>query len=260
MEYEGKETRQAPKEQYLKRVEIFDEALLKRLKNFTPTFLKMRQTMELDGTVGFASFPESHGVYEMGILPDLKKRDDKLYYQVRGFLLPEEELVTPKVVQRILVMPDLSKRTHRIVSIYQRKGWHENGEIEERLLKAPDEVFIGVIAHELSHMFEFGIKKPKFLTDFEKGKGEEIEKFVEKNCPEGIINTQGLVEQSMMDITASLFGFKNAVLAKNKYLKECLSTYDGADDTSYSFMKAPGTCIEEINLRTKAVLNYSARV
>lgn len=256
MEYEGKETRQATQEQYLKRVEIFDEALLKRLKNFVPSFLKMRQIMGLDETVGFASFPDSHGVYEIGVLPYLRKRGDKLYYQVHGFLFAEEELATPEVVQRILVMPDLSKRPHRIVSIYQRKGWNENGEIEERLLKAPNEVFIGVIAHELSHMFEFGIKKPKFLTDFEKEKGKEIKKFVEKNCPNGILNTGLLEEQCMTDITASLFGFKDAVLAKNKYLKECLSTYNGADDTSYSFMKAPGTCIEEISLRTKAVLNF----
>jgi hypothetical protein len=238
--------------------EKFNKNLLTKLKPLTPRFLAIRDSMGLGTEVGFGFLPYSHSVYSMGQLPLLEKdpKDGKLLYPVPNIFGVNYTPLTYEDRKQIVVMPDDQTPTPRIVSIYQRKGWDARGVVEEKLLTAPDEVIEGIIAHEMSHLIRDKTEKPEFVTRFIKQREREID-ILALNHDRRLWEQFDETNEAEIDVIASMFGYKHQILAKIDYVIDCLRTYKGANDTSYSLFKSAGSAIEVMQIRAKEVKRYS---
>lgn len=245
-------------EQYRARVEKFDRALSERLKGLTSDFLQIRESMGMGSNVGFGYLPEVHGVYSLGMLVDLKRgQSGELLYSIGGEISPKSYIpFTQEEQSKIAVMPDLKVEKPYIVSIYQRKGWKENQEIEEALLDAPASVYRGVIAHEIAHVFEWGVNAPEWLTDVRNTRQRDIDETLNYPDWNKRLNDFDFSGEGVIDIIASRLGFKREILDKINYMIRCAETYEGSGDLN-SLLKTPGRVLLELRARIKEVERYS---
>lgn len=247
-------------EQYRAKVEKFDRTLSERLKGLTSDFLQIRETMGIEDSVGFGFLPESHGVYSLGMLVDLKRGESgQLLYPAGGFggFLPKYIPLTPEETSKIIIMPDIKAEQPFVVSVYQRKGWKENREIDEALLDASDDIYRGVIAHEIAHVFEGRIDAPTWIEEIREARNKDMTETL--NYPDWAKRLEDFDSsgEGAIDVIASRFGFKKEILEKLNYMIRCLGTYQGADDYDYSVFKSPGNAIRELRARIKEVERYS---
>ena len=235
------------------RTELFNAALRERLKPFVPKFLEIRDRFGLGSDIGFGSLPEVHGAYTLGSVTTFAKTDQGLHYMVPGLLFADYAKLDAKASEGILVMPDVTAERPRLISIYQRKGYHEGSAVEERLLTASDDVFVGIIAHELAHPLAEKPDKPDVVTKFLRRRRDDFVKYADD--PNGV-DMFDLSDEAEFDVIASLYGYKDEILAKLRYAAACLSTYQGADDLDYSLTKTHGYAINETQARIKEVERY----
>lgn len=227
----------------------FTTLLVARLRTLEPTFLDIKRRMGVKDEIGLGVIPETHGTYSLGQLMPAQQEGETTYYETQDFFFGHERRTANP--EFIIVRPGNSE-TSSLVSIFQRKGLFEKGEIEERLLKAPDSVFEGALAHELGHDVERKTQRSDFVDAYlikERSDRAALGINVDIFDPD--------VLEANIDVIAALFGYKTQVLAKLEYMIQCLKTYKGADDTIRGGFKTAGRAIEECQERIAKVQRYA---
>jgi cation transport regulator ChaB len=229
----------------------------------------MRNRFQLDDEIGFGSLPQAHSVYSLGMLVGVYQATNGVivYSDSRGLfreyvVLPENER------ERVIISPDFRNKKPHILSIYQKKGWWDNGnDFESKVLTVSNQVLSGVAAHEFSeYLKEYGTL-PQEIRDVlrkkeddfknlcneasayarKSGKKDDWSKFMDKHH----VSTNG---EDDIDVIAGLFGFREEVLAKIDYVIECLKNYMGPRK---DFQKiTPSEAIAQLKFRREQVIKY----
>jgi hypothetical protein len=184
-----------------------------RIEQLVPIFLSAREKMGINEDVGFGSLPRVHsGGDTLGCLPDIIETEaGKIEYSIPGLLtqtLTEE--LTEEQRKNIPIMPDLTKsRKGRIVSIYDP---YSEWDKDKKFGDIPDEVYVGVIAHELAHSFN---SKTKF--------SQEMIDALQASLAEQYPSLKGkwgydTTNEEAMDLIAALFGYKEQIIAKIDFM------------------------------------------
>lgn len=212
-----------------------------RMEQLVPTFLEVREKMGIGKEVGFGYLREVHrDSHSLGTLPEIKKtRQGRIKYSVPGSFgkvhqenLPEEER------KNILVMPK-GERKQRVVSVCDP---YEDWDAKlANLIDAPDDIFIGIIAHELAHTFN---SKTKFTLEVR----NILENRHRKNGGKEKWNYNTNNEEET-DIIASLFGYKKEVIAKIDFM------IDRFNKMGQYFKNREGV-IKSLEVRKQQVLEY----
>src|SRR5690242_4806944 len=93
-----------------------------RLLQYKSRFLEIRQTFKLGEEVGFASIPEAHTHFSLGMSLPVTVQNDVWKYKINP-AEPKEMIFSPKQrVHDIIVSPVIKTSTLYLVSIYQRAG------------------------------------------------------------------------------------------------------------------------------------------
>jgi hypothetical protein len=247
-----------------------DQRLLERLSGYKDRFASIRQTFGLDDDIGFGSLPNAHDAYCMGVLlPVVSVKAKSPVYVCDDSLLPlfcEKFLFPLDEAARIIIGPRYSGKTPHLVSVYQKKSWWDRLEFEKKLLSVPDSVLDGLIAHEFSHWVkEHGALCSK-ARDALKVRESEYASFIKnpemrarKHCADSYsIYTHWYHvftnSEADIEIIASLYGFKDAVISKIEYMIDCLKRYKGPN--SDSFYITPKQAIKQYKFRKMEVLKY----
>lgn len=186
-----------------------------RMERLVPTFLEMREKMGVKDDIGFGYLPEFHteGI-SLGGLPDIKrtKKGDIKYSVQDGLLQADQEKLSKKDEKKILVMPGHLEKKQRIVSIHDPvEEWDESGNFPH-LTDAPEDVFVGIIAHELAHSYNTKTKLPPQVESVLKNRYKD-------NNPDGKYKWRyDTANEQEMDIIAGLFGYKEQVIAKLDFM------------------------------------------
>lgn len=215
-----------------------------RLERLVPVFLEIRAQMGVGENIGFGSLREVHGEERtLGSLPDIRRsKKGEIKYSIPGFLgQVQQEPLSSEEAKNILVMPKPSGKRERIVSIYDPD--EDLGERIESLVDAPDEIIIGLIAHELAHSYDAKTKFPsKILSVLEKlHKEEQLDskdkwKYDTTNEPE-------------IEIIAALFGYKEQIIAKIDFMLNRLNQFG-------PYLRGKQYMIESLEFRKQQVIKY----
>ncbi|MCK4730329.1 MAG: hypothetical protein KAT28_03345 [Candidatus Aenigmarchaeota archaeon] len=244
-----------------------DQQLIERLEKYGGNFEQIRACFNLEDRIGFGSLPNAHNVYSLGMLIDVfGARDGRLGYSDNQGFFPEKGILPEDEAARIIISPNTSKDKPYLVSVYQKKGWWDGDSFEPRILGVPDLVLDGLVAHELSHWVkEYGqlpVNVQRVLKQREqdfiklcKDASEYAGKFGREAywdfMDQYYTPTNG---EADIDIIASLYGYKEEVIAKIDYTTECLKTYNGPDeDTQYV---TPKQAIQQMEFHKKEVQRY----
>ncbi|OGY90745.1 MAG: hypothetical protein A3B31_03745 [Candidatus Komeilibacteria bacterium RIFCSPLOWO2_01_FULL_53_11] len=218
------------------------EKLRERLSQLVPAFLEIRQKMGFDDRIGFGFLEEVHsGGISLGSLPTVKKLEgSRRKYSLPGLLGQETyETMTEEDKKNILIMPN-PQHQGKIVSVFDPS--YDWGDGRKRLINASDDLFIGVIAHELAHDFTFGSQLPKHIVDI------LIKRL---NNEHGITykSWRGSGNEEEIDIIASLFGYKDQIIEKIDFMIERVQQYGPR-------FKNKERIIKELECRKQQVLKY----
>lgn len=214
-------------------------------------FEQIRKDLGVGENVGlgfYESDPFRFGwnYYSWARIDAVKVKNNKWYLKRFGirsllsFLL--SFFIENKYINEYIVIPPSGSKKLYLVSFYPRQGVSENGRLEERLFKAPDEVFCGISSHELAEYF-LNFNKERVPCQFRQ-KLDYIK-----------ASDDQIREQSKADVLASLHGYKQQILAYLEFSIECTKTYK--DFTSGVLLKAPHDLIQEANERIELVRKYS---
>lgn len=214
-----------------------------RLKQLVPVFLEVRRRMGLGENIGFGFLEQVHsGGDSLGSLPEIKKsKNGNIEYSVPASFIGQIKYANMLDAgkKNILIMPEFSENT-RIVSIFDP---YEEWNFEwSNLIDAPDDVFIGAIAHELVHTFDFSDKLPPQIL-------EVLENRFREDHPdfEGDWEYKYGSEEEI-DIAASLFGYKKQIIAKIDFVIDRLSKFGPHAKKD--------SAIKELQQRKQQVLKY----
>ncbi|MEK7540808.1 MAG: hypothetical protein AAB529_01015 [Patescibacteria group bacterium] len=217
-----------------------------RMTQLVPTFLEIRKKMGIKEDIGFGYLPEFHGTgISMGGLPDIKKtKAGDIKYSVQGGLLQVCQEKLPKEEEKnILVMPKHLESKQRIVSIHDPFEEWDKSKTFTHLVDAPDDVFIGLIVHELAHSYNSRSKFPPKVRSV-------LENRQKKEDPDNKYKwSYDTHDEEEMDIIASLFGYKNQVIAKLDFM------IDRMNKTGPNFRNRQ-YIIESLEDRKQQVLKY----
>ena len=245
-----------------------DQRLIERLRKYQGTFRQIRSRFGLDDGIGFGSLPNAHSVYSLGMLVDVfRSRTNNLGYFDNQGLNSEAVILPEDQSARVLVYPDTSKERPHVVSVYQKKGWWDGISFEPRVMSVPDLVLDGVVAHELSHWVKEYGELPERVQEVLKQREHDFiqlchdaskhaKRFRRETYFDFMnqhhISTNG---EADIEIIASLYGFREAVIAKIDYVIGCLRTYTGPDE--HPQLVTPKQAIEQMEFRKKEVQRYS---
>ena len=244
-----------------------DQKLIERLEEYRSNFEQIRSRFGLDDRIGFGSLPNAHSVYSLGMLVDVfGTRGDELGYSDNQGFFPESVVLPEEESARVIVYPNTSKEKLHVVSVYQKKGWWDKDSFEPRVLEVSDLVLDGLVAHELSHWVKEYGQLPERVQEVLKQRelgfiqlchnaSEHARKFGQEAYWDFMnqhhVSTNG---EADIDIIASLYGFKEGVIAKIDYTMECLRAYNGPDeDPQY---ETPKQAIKQLEFRKKDVQRY----
>lgn len=218
------------------------EKLRERLKLLVPKFLEIRQKMGFDDRIGFGFLKEVHeGEITLGSLPTIKKsqRNGQRKYSTPNFLVGVfYKNISEEDEKNILIMPN-PDREGKIVSVfdpaYEIDKW-------EKLANASDDVFVGIIAHELAHEFKSGSQLPQNINHVLKQRLEDEYGIKHKNWQAGN-------DEEEIDIIASSFGYKDQIIAKLDFVIKRIGEYG-------PYFKEKERLIRELERRKQQVLKY----
>lgn len=237
----------------------FSASLFQRLQEFSPKFHQIRERMGIGNRVGLGMLPQGHLFYSAGRLISLKGSDAELSFLCPdGFLSCEYKILTPEQQCNIIIMPDLSHPAPYLISIYQRKGWWDQQSYEPKLLDAPDDVIVGLIAHEMAHFSELDEE----LTEKDRMKAvlarwdKEFKALSANGCEttSDFFHINEVMREGKIDLIAALHGYKPQILAKLEYMITCFRNYMGP--RSASIQVTPTELIRECDDRKRAVNKY----
>lgn len=258
----------------------FDSKLLERLKDLKPKFFeimtRMRRTVERD--IGFGSLPKLHYVESLESMIGLRETENELVYPTPplGFthdlddgtemsyeeleaFIPVDEILNEEARNRIIVMPETGGLSFpSLISIYQHRDFRGDSQ-DEQLVEASDDVFEGLIAHQIARLFVFDHGGyPWFITDFFASKGLNSCRIVEDEE----IDSSGFRFRSegTHDVIASLFGYQDQVLAKLQFMRKCTSTYAENPNTGPSLLSGLYRLLQKTDMKIEAVEKYGTGV
>lgn len=223
-----------------------EDPLRERLTQLVPVFLEIRKRMGIKENIGFGFLPKVHGEgYSLGSLPEItRSKKGKINYSVPksfGIGADKEEL-SEEEAKNILVMPKVSKGKGNIVSIVDL-FYEERNTKMTNLMDAPDDVFVGIIAHELAHSYNSRSKFPPEISNI-------LGKRYKKKFPD---NTDGwrydTHNEQEIDIITSLFGYKKQVIAKIDFMIDRFSKFG-------PYFKEKQHTIKSLEDRKQQVLEY----
>ena len=221
-----------------------------RLKNLAPAFIEIRERMGIGESVGFGYLPEVHSEGQsLGALPEIKRmKSGDIEYSVTGRLQQTywEKLPKEKEIN-IIVPPKYLGRRSKIVSVCDPYAkWDTSGEFSS-LIDASDDVYIGIIAHELAHTYT---SKSKFSP--------EVRKVLSDRCKKEFPDTAekwkwqyDVNDEQEVDIIASLFGYKDQIIAKIDFMLDRFNKLG-------PYAKGRDYAIKSLENRKKQVLEYCA--
>jgi len=217
-----------------------------RMEQFVPTFLEIREKMGIKDDIGFGYLPEFHSEgISLGGLPDIKRtKKGDIEYSVQGWLLQiEQEKLAKEEEKNILVMPKHLEHKQRIVSIHDpHEKWDTKGEFPH-LIDAPDDVFIGLIAHELAHSYNSRSKLPPEVRSI-------LEKRYKDNRPGSKYKwSYDTHDEEEMDVIASLFGYKDQVVANLDFMIDRINKMG-------PYFRNKQHIIKSLEVRKQQVLKY----
>lgn len=190
----------------------FDLALTDKLRQFTPRFIEMRKRLiEGEGlSVGFSCLPQAHGDCTLGIGTRLSLDNGLIYYQApSSFGLQIDKCLPREERWRIFDMPDVSKAHPFVVSVYLKTDSNFGTTyVDTSILTTPESLIVGVIAHELSELrMRFGAPLPQNIIDIIELYKSQRNKFEQKDV------LPGTEKEAEFDLAASVFGFRDEILA-----------------------------------------------
>jgi len=188
-----------------------------RMEQLVPTFLEIREKMGAGEDVGFAYLPEViEGGISSGSLPRIsRKKNGRIECDSMGFFMSVSKKELPEEREKdIFVMPKDSARKKRVVSIADPFDEYYEG---PKLLEASDDVFVGLIAHELAHSYNTKTKFPPEIRAV-------LEKRYKDNDPDSKYKWQyDTHDEEEMDVLAALFGYKDQVVARLDFMLDRMS-------------------------------------
>lgn len=200
------------------------EGLRERLRRMVPTFLEIRKRMGIGENIGLGSLLAVHGEgHSLGALPEITStKEGKIRYSVPGLFvapaLEHEELSAEEARKNILVMPRSAKRDKLIVSIYDPREELDAEKEFAHLSDASDDLFAGIIAHELAHTYTAKTKFPPEVQD-------AMQKRRKKEFPDERGNWRYDGSEEETDLIAALFGYKKQVIEKNTFMIDRLKKH-----------------------------------
>ncbi|NTV24502.1 MAG: hypothetical protein HGA85_09155, partial [Nanoarchaeota archaeon] len=230
--------------------------------------LEIRDIMGVTGEVGFASLPNAHSAYSMGMLtPAYNTKEGTAYMESSGFF--PDWAVLPKKEDRRIIVPNSG--SGYMVSVYQKKGWWDEEMREPRVLSVSDLALDGLVAHELVH-WRKDIKDnlPRSVKSVLKRREKDYEALVsqaqEYAKNEGGHFTDAFFEfinihhvstngEADIDIIAGLFGFKDGVIAKNRHMIECVKDYRNPEKSDSLYL-TPAQVMRQAEFRIAEVERY----
>lgn len=223
---------------------LFLGSLSLRLQHYRERFLAIRAQFNLGEETGLGMIPASHGPYTLGVLVALeRKASGELFKLVPGLVTgSKKEKVSTEDWEDMAVRPNLNHLHPRLVSLYQNKGY---GGYDPRFVILPDEIYDGVVAHELAHGLDIDDRIPISVH-------EELT-IVRNTAPYRDL-PRSFTHEVDMDLIASFMGFRQSVIAKHEYYQQCLATYD---KPSYTYPTSPDEIIAASRLRLKIVQSIS---
>lgn len=242
------------------RIGAHDAALVERLR--TPavqeSFCQVQAQFEIGDNVGLVSFPEVGGYYTTAALPEVWIDAQGNYKHLKGAggLFPPLEHVVPaaEASERVILAPKLNPQgEHRVVSIYQKKGFCDPEPVyDERILEAPNAVFTGLFAHELAHYLDIYFEIPQHAEDV-------LKQLRKAAFAGGLIATQNY-EEAGIDTVAGLMGFKQETIVTLEYMRQCVQSYTIANKphrlaTIYNWIY-PSEIIDIIDFRLEMVRTF----
>jgi len=249
--FKGGRLEKIPKEKR-ETFEEFEGRFHERLVRLAPTFLDVRKKMGIKDNVGFGYLPETHrSESSLGALPAIKKDEKgKIRYSIAGFLGPGRVFIdlSEKDEKNILVMPVAPKSSESeqaIVSICDDwEEWDKNqSPFADNLINAPDDVFIGLIAHELAHSYGSESKFPPEIRSILENRHREIYPEIKREW------RYDTTDEEEIDIIASLSGYKEQVIAKIDFMIDRFNKYG-------PYFKEKERVIKSLETRKQEVLKY----
>ncbi len=217
-----------------------------RMGQLVPVFLEIRERMGVKEDIGFGYLPEFHSEgISLGGLAEIRKTKlgDIKYGAPAGLGQSYQEALPKEEEKNILVMPGFLDKKQRMVSIYDPcEEWDTKGEFSH-LTDAPDDVFVGLIAHELAHSYNARSKFPPEVR-------AALEKRHKDISPDSKYKWRyDTDDEEEMDIIAGLFGYKEQVVAKIDFM------IDRINRTGPHF-KGREHVLKELEARKQQVLKY----
>ncbi|MCX6760413.1 MAG: hypothetical protein NTW46_03680 [Candidatus Nealsonbacteria bacterium] len=223
-----------------------DDRFRERLAQLVPSFLEIRVKMGVKEDVGFGYLPKFHSEgISLGGLPDIKRtKKGDIEYSVQGrFLQIRQEKLAKEEEKNILVTPKHLERKQRIVSIHDpHEEWDTKGEFPH-LIDATDDVFVGLIAHELTHSYNSKSKLPLEVRSV-------LEKRYKDNDPGSKYKWRyDTSDEEEMDIIASSFGYKDQVVANLDFMIDRMNRMG-------PYFRNKQHIIKSLEVRKQQVLKY----
>lgn len=253
----------------------FDSKLLERLRNLKPNFMEIMSRMRrvVQKNIGFGSLPKLHYVESLESMRALRETENGLVYPTPplGFthdlddgtemsdeelyaFIPVDEILNEEARNRIIVMPETGGLSlPLLISIYQHRDFRGDSK-DVQLVEASDDVFEGMIAHQIATLFVSDRNYPWFITDFFASKGLNTCRIVEDEE----IDSSGFRfgSEGTHDVIASLFGYQDQVLAKLQFMRKCTSAYAENINTDPSLLTGLDRLLQTTDMKIEAVEKY----
>lgn len=214
------------------------------LKENKDAFLQAREKFGIGESVGLGTLPYFHDYFEWGKLVPIKVKNNKWLAPERTFFGLSSVSTFPlsmlEEYKDITVQPSGSRKLY-FVSIYPRKGFCERGELEKRAIESSTEAFCGLASHEFA----------EYLLNFNK---RSIHSKFKRKVNAIKASDKQIKYQSMADVLASLYGYKQGVLAYLNLRLNCLKAYE---DYPGGLIRPPHDLIKEVGERIELVEKYS---
>ena len=250
--------REGEKRSYESREEEHESKLRERLKELIPVFLEIREKMGLGDDIGFGFLRAIHKGESLGGLPELRGKQLKnLKYSVPAMIVGVEYVnLSEQDRANVLLMPNLEAKNKRVVSVYD--SYSDDPEVTN-LLEEPSAI-VGVITHELSHVFDGKDGRRKLPPEMQDVLKKRKLDFDSGEKSFGNVNEVWGNEEAEVDIIGALFGYKEQIVSKVDFMLQRLGKIREKLGDSYIMYAigriSVGDLIQELEFRKQQVLEY----
>jgi hypothetical protein len=245
------------------KITAHERAVVNRLKQpeIVGRFKGVRSSFGFGGNIGLGSLPLAHTAYSAAMVStDIKiGNSGEIVYSIPGRNYLEvgvEHITVPaeEAGSRIAVVPETADedRSMHIVSIFQRKGYLDAPEPiapDTAILNAPENVFIGLFAHEFAHLAEMHDRiVPEALCRVEEWQQDSRWDNPDRRIPL-LTGIHSDVSETKYDIIGAATGYAAEIVQKLDYMIDCISGYNGNDDPRYYRVMMPQDVVRQLEYR-----------